>query len=235
MLTIAGEQYYSSVRQSLNELEIATQRLITGPDTDTVRLSVAPNFLVRWMMPRMQHFQKLHPEVELQISTSTGLIDFNSTNIDMAIYFGHGDWHDIEVIFLNHIDLIPVCSPGLARGSHQLKYPDDLRHHTLIHVNTRLNEWPEWLSLAGVEHRGFDRGLRLSNSQLATAAAQEGLGVALGDRTTSSREIEQGQLIVPFDIPLDTHKSYYLVYRKGRTKTRAMQVFLEWLMDEMQC
>ncbi len=219
----------------MNELEVATQRLVTGPDTNTVRLSVAPNFLVRWMMPRMQHFQKLHPEIELQISASTGLIDFNSTNIDMAIYYGYGDWHDIEMVFLNHIDLIPVCSPSLARGSHQLKHPEDLRHHTLIHVNTRLNEWPEWLSLAGVKYRGFDRGLRLSNSQLATAAAQEGLGVALGDRTTSLREIEQGQLIVPFDIPLDTHKSYYLVYRKGRTKTLAMQVFLEWLMDEMEC
>ena len=58
-----GEQYYSSVRQSLNELEVATQRVIAGPDTNSVKLSVAPNFLVRWLLPRMQHFQERHPEI----------------------------------------------------------------------------------------------------------------------------------------------------------------------------
>lgn len=208
--------------------------MIAGPDTNTVKLSVAPNFLVRWLLPRMQHFQDRHPEIELQISTSIAMIDFSTSSIDMAIYFGHGDWHDIEVIYLNHFDQIPVCSPDLLSKKHPLKHPEDLRHHTLIHVSSRLHEWPEWLSLAGVEYRGFDRGLRFSNSQLATAAAQEGLGVALGDLTLSSREISKGQLVVPFDIALDTHKSFYLVYRKGRPETRAMRAFREWMIEEMQ-
>ena len=228
-----GEQYYSSVRQSLNELEVATQRVIAGPDTNSVKLSVAPNFLVRWLLPRMQHFQERHPEIELQISTSIAEIDFTATNIDMAVYFGYGDWDDVEVIYLNHFDQIPVCSPGLLHKEHPLQQPEDLRHHTLIHVSSRLHEWPEWLSLAGIEYRGFERGLQFSNSQLATAAAQEGLGVALGDLTLSSREIEKGQLVVPFDIALDTHKSFYLVYRKGRPETPAMKAFREWVIEEM--
>lgn len=232
-LSPIGEQYYTSVRQSLNELEVATQRLLSNPETDTVTLSVAPNFLMRWMMPRMQHFQEQHPEVELQISASNGLIDFNSSNVDMAIYFGHGDWRGIEIIHLNHVYLVPVCSPKLMSGNNPLNRPEDLRKHTLIHVSKRLYEWPEWFEKAGVEYQESGHGLQLSSGQLATAAAQEGLGVALGDSTLSSREIEEGKLIVPFDILLDTHKSFYLVYQKGRLETAGMRAFRNWVMEEM--
>ncbi len=213
---------------------MATQRISDSPETDIVTISVAPNFLVRWLMPRMKSFHQRYPDVELQISASTGLIDFDRSNTDMAIYFGHGDWHDIEVHFLDHVYLVPVCSPKLIDSSHPLNEPEDLRRHTLIHVTKRLHEWPEWMKLAGVTNRGFGRGLRLSNSQLATAAAAEGLGVALGDSTLSSQEIEQGKLVMPFDIQLDTLKSFYLVYKKDRPLSYGMQAFKDWLIEEMQ-
>ncbi len=233
-LTPSGEKYFTSVRQSLNEIEVATQHLTARNDTDIVTLSVAPNFLVRWMMPRMQHFQERFPDVELQISASTGLIDFGSTNVDMAIYFGKGDWHGVEVNYLKHVDLVPVCSPALLSGANPIREPADLKRHTLIHVSKRLHEWPEWLHLAGVEYQGFGRGLQMSSSQLATAAARENLGIALGDSTLSSSEIEKGSLIKPFEIALDTHKAFFLVYRQGRPLSYGMQAFSEWIMQEMQ-
>lgn len=233
-LTAAGSQYLQSVRGALDEIEAATYRLTANPERDTVTISVAPNFLIRWLMPRMTRFQALYPDVELQISASSGLIDFNKQNTDMAVYFGHGDWHDIEVHFLRNVWLVPVCSPELLKGRHPLNEPADLRHHTLIHVSKRAYEWPEWLQLAGVEYKGFSRGLQLSSSQLATGAAQESLGVALADSTLTSREIEQGKLIMPFDIKLDTHKSFYLVYQKQRPLSYGMKVFKDWMISEMQ-
>ncbi|WP_086479068.1 transcriptional regulator GcvA [Oceanospirillum sanctuarii] len=233
-LTAAGAQYLQSVRGALDEIEAATYRLTSNPERDVVTISVAPNFLIRWLMPRMNRFQALFPDVELQISASSGLIDFNKQNTDMAVYYGHGDWHDIEVHFLRNVLLVPVCSPSLLEGRHALNEPVDLRHHTLIHVSKRLHEWPEWLQLAGVEYKGFSRGLQLSSSQLATGAAQEGLGVALADSTLTSREIEQGKLIMPFDIKLDTHKSFYLVYQKQRPLSYGMKVFKDWMIEEMQ-
>ncbi len=233
-LTPAGSQYLQSIRQALDEIEAATYRITSNPERDAVTISVAPNFLIRWLMPRMNRFQEQFPDVELQISASTGLIDFNKQNTDMAVYFGHGDWHDIEVHFLRNVLLVPVCSPNLLVGPKALQTPEDLRKNTLIHVSKRLYEWPEWLQLAGVEYKGFSRGLQLSSGQLATGAAQEGLGVALADSTLTSREIEQGRLAMPFDIMLDTHKSFYLVYQKNRPLSYGMQVFKDWMIEEMQ-
>jgi len=232
MLTPVGERYYRSVRQSLNELEVATQHLISSDESDMVTLSVAPNFLVRWLMPRMQYFQEKYPDVELQISASMGLVDFNNNNVDMAIYFGHGDWHDIDMHFLTHVHLVPMCSQKLLNRK-PLNDPEDLRNHTLIHVSKRMYEWPEWFELANVEYKGLKKGLKLSNGQLATAAAQEGLGVALANSTLSSNELKQGKLVMPFDIFLNTQKSYYLVSQKGKPLNYGMKVFKDWLMEEM--
>tara|TARA_B100000287_G_scaffold171543_2_gene161750 strand:- start:1394 stop:2263 length:870 start_codon:yes stop_codon:yes gene_type:complete len=232
-LTGAGEQYLVAVKHALDEIEVATQRLTSNLDTNVVNISVAPNFLIRWLMPRMSKFQELYPDVELQITTSLGLIDFSRSNTDMAVYFGNGDWKDIEMYFLRSLMLVPVCSPVLMRGPHPLKQVGDLKHHTLIYVSSRKHEWDDWLELAGAGFMKPKNSLAVSNGHLATAAALDNLGVALADITLTSREVESGRLVIPFDIPLDSHKAFYLVYRKHRPLTVGMKAFKEWLMQEM--
>lgn len=233
-LTPSGEQYLISVKHALDEIEMATHRLTANHETNVVKISVAPNFLTRWLMPRMSRFRELYPDVELQINASMGLLDFNRSSTDMAVYYGNGDWEDIEVHFLRKVMLVPVCSPKLLETSLPLETPEDLRHHTLIYVSKRKWEWDDWLQQAGVDFITPKGSLQLSSGQLATAAAQENLGVALADPTLTSREFSSGNLVVPFDIPLDTHKAFYLVYRKHRPLTAGMNAFKEWLMSEMQ-
>lgn len=233
-LTPSGEQYLMSVKHALDEIEMATHRLATNQETNVVQISVAPNFLTRWLMPRMSRFRELYPDVELQINASMGLLDFNRSSTDMAVYYGNGEWDDIEVHFLQKVMLVPVCSPKLLNGKFPLEVPEDLRHHTLIYVSKRKWEWENWLQLAGAEFITPRDTLQLSSGQLATAAAQENLGVALADPTLTSREISSGDLVVPFNIPLDTHRAFYLVYQKHRPLTSGMKAFKEWLMSEMQ-
>lgn len=233
-LTAEGEQYLTSVRHAFDEIEMATERLTAGQEGNVVKISVAPNFLTRWLMPRMSRFQALYPDIDLEINASMGLLDFDRTNTDMAIYFGNGDWDDIEVHFLRKVTLVPVCSPRLLTGRYPLKTPADLANQTLIYVSKRKWEWENWLQLSGVDFITVRHNLQMSSGQLATAAAQEGLGVALADSTLTSREINAGQLVVPFNIPLDTHRAFYLVYRKQRPLTAGMKAFKEWMMTEMQ-
>lgn len=233
-LTPSGEQYLMSVKHALDEIEMATHRLVGKQDTNVVQISVAPNFLTRWLMPRMSRFRELHPDIELQINASIGLLDFDQASTDMAVYYGNGDWDNIEVHFLRKVMLVPVCSPQLLNGTIPLKVPEDLRHHTLIYVSKRKWEWENWLQLAGVEFITPKSTMQLSSGHLTTAAAQENLGVALADPILTSREISSGNLVVPFNIPLDTHRAFYLVYRRHRPLTPGMNAFKQWLMSEMQ-
>lgn len=232
-LTDIGEKYLAPINHALREIELATEQLKAQSETDVITISMTPNFLTRWMMPRIGQFQALYPDIELQINASMGLIDFNKSSTDMAIYFGNGHWPDIEVHFLKDIHLVPVCSPDIITEAKPLSSPEHIAYHPLIHVSKRLTEWSKWLELAQVRFRERKPGLQLSNSMLTSAAAAENLGIALADPTLLTKEIESGQLIIPFDLPLNIHRSFYLVYQKDRPLSYGMSVFKNWLIKEM--
>ncbi len=234
LLTSAGEKYLASVEHALDELDSATRRLMSSPNAGAVNLSVAPAFLTRWLVPRLAQFQLDCPEVELRLSASNGLIDFAHSDTDMAVYVGSGEWRHVEKHFLRNMVLVPVCSPRLLKGPKPLKQPADLLSHTLIHVESRLDEWPQMLEEARIQKMGPSKGLTFSNTSLALSAAMEGVGIALADRELVEREVEYGQLVIPFDICLDTHKAFYLVYQKNRTLTHGMEAFRDWVLAQMQ-
>ncbi len=233
-ITPTGERYLQSIKESLNGIEVATQWITTHPNMGVVSINVAPNFLIRWLLPRLHRFQSVYPSIELQLSASNELIDLYENKTDMAIFFGHGDWHDIEIELLSSVYLVPVCTNHILQDQYPLKTPADLRHYPLIHVVKRLYEWPEWLQQQGVDYSGFSRGIQLSSSQLATAAARQDLGIALADKQLSAPEIDSGELIIPFDKTLDTRRGFYLAHNKNRAMTDAMTVFKQWVTDEMQ-
>ncbi|MCW8884977.1 MAG: transcriptional regulator GcvA [Motiliproteus sp.] len=233
-LTNAGEKYLPSIQHALDEIDAATRRLVANPNSGAVTLSVAPAFLTRWLMPRLSQFQEQFPEVELRLSASMDAVDFEHTDIDMAVRFGTGDWLGVKFDFLLGMTVVPVCSPALLQGKHPLKAIDDLRHHTLIQVNTRLDEWRVLLRSAGIDEVGFGKELRFSSTSLATAAAVEGLGIALADKHLVSKELRSGALTVPFDISLDTHSAFYLVLPESRPMSHGMTVFREWILEAIK-
>lgn len=233
-LTAAGEKYLPAIQHALDEIDSATRRLVANPNAGTVTLSVSPAFLTRWLMPRLTHFQERYPDVELRLSASMSEVDFSQSDIDMAVRFGRGDWTGGESQFLLGMSVVPVCSPRLLGGKHPLKTPDDLRYQTLIHVSTRMDEWRAWLRAVRIEEAGFGKDLRFSSTSLATGAAVEGLGIALADRHLVAKELRSGQLVVPFDIALDTQSAFYLVWPKNRPMSYSKKAFHEWILEEVE-
>ncbi|WP_286237236.1 transcriptional regulator GcvA [Neptuniibacter halophilus] len=233
-LTAPGERYLISVQTALDEIDDATRRLMTTPNSGVVNLSVAPAFLTRWLVPRINHFQNHNPEVELRLTASMSQIDFRYSDMDMAVFFGDGNWPDLHTHHLRNVHSVPVCSPKLLEGKPDIKTAEDLLKYTLIHVSKRDTEWKSLLRQEGVSRIDTARNMTFSNTSLALGAAMEGLGIALADRGLAVRELEYGQLICPLDITLNTQKAFYLVYQKSRPLTESMQAFRDWILDEMQ-
>lgn len=233
-LTPSGEKYLAPVQHALDEIDAATRRVMANPNAGAVTLSVAPAFLTRWLMPRLGHFQEQFPDVELRLSASMGNVDFAHSDIDLAVRFGRGDWPGLDADFLLGMSVVPVCSPQLLSGSNGLKTPDDMRHHRLIHVSTRMDEWRAWLRSAGIDEEGFGKDLRFSSTSLATGAAIEGLGIALADRHLVTKELRRGELVIPFDISLDTDSAFYLVSPEGQPLSYSAAIFKSWILEEIK-
>tara|TARA_R110002095_G_scaffold199615_2_gene179557 strand:- start:2499 stop:3398 length:900 start_codon:yes stop_codon:yes gene_type:complete len=230
-LTPGGEKYLPPIRHALDEIDAATRLLLNNPNTGTVTLSVAPAFLTRWLMPRLISFQEQYPDVELRSSAVMGNVDFNHSDIDLAVRFGRGKWENMVVDFLFGMSVVPVCSPGLLRGKNPLQTPGDLRHHTLIQVSTRMDEWRAWLRAAGIDSTGFAKDLRFSSTSLATGAAIEGLGIALADRHLVAKELKRGDLVIPFDLTLDTDSAFYLVSPVDQPMSASASLFRGWILE----
>jgi len=233
ILTAAGGKYLSGIQHALDEIDSVTRRLMASPNVGAVNLSAVPAFLTRWLVPRITQFQQQHPDLELRISANPGSIDFYNSDTDMAIYFGSGEWQDVEMHYLRNVVVVPVCSPALLQQKPTINTPEAMLNHSLIHVTSRTNEWPDLLRQTGIEYPRNQKGLSFSSTSLALGAAMEGVGIALADKMLVEREVEYGQLVVPFDLQLDTHKGFYLVYQKERKLTYAMQAFKDWLLTEI--
>jgi LysR family transcriptional regulator, glycine cleavage system transcriptional activator len=233
ILTEAGESYLKPIKSIFEQLENATSELKSKQKTGSLRLAVAPAFLTRWLMPRMERFQDRYPDIQIEISSSTGLVDFSANDIDMAVYFGNGDWEDVEAHYLRPARLSPVCNPRLIKPEQPITKPEDMRFYPLLHVTKRKDEWHDWLQQHDLDPKLFRRGLMFSSGSLTAGAAAQGLGISLTDPELVMPEIEAGTLKVLFNEHLITNRSFYLVYEKRRSVTSAMSAFKEWIIEEM--
>lgn len=231
-LTQAGDEYYRSIQKALMEIDKSTQRLMSSHQSGELHLSMAPAFLTRWLLPRISGFYQTHPDVHLELSSTAGIIDFGSSETDMAVYFGNGEWPNVETHFLRDYQHRPVFSPALLKHG-PIDQPEDILNHTLLHVTKRLDDWERWCKKADISYRETRQGMDLSSGALTAIAAINGLGVALADVGFVSEELNSGKLLAPFDISMGNGKSFYLVYQKNRAMTYAMKAFQTWLMDEM--
>src|SRR5947209_987635 len=202
-LTREAEAYLPAVRTAFDDLRQATARLRRPASDGLLVVSTMASLAAKWLVTRVAGFQEAHPGIEVRISTSPHLVDFDREAVDMAVRYGHGKWPGLRADWLMAEDIFPVCSPKLLRGEHPLRGPQDLEHHTLLHATVSREDWQLWLTAAGLPvSLAKRRGLNFDQSFMAIQAAVEGLGVALGRTRFVEADIAAGRLLVPFDVVL---------------------------------
>ena len=87
---------------------------LTGTDgADRLRLKVPPTFAMKWLIPRLPKFAAAHPEIQLSVSSSISLVDFESEPIDAALRFGPGAWPGVVAEHLFDEWMTPLASPAV--------------------------------------------------------------------------------------------------------------------------
>jgi len=247
-LTSEAQTILPKVREGLENLQDAVDRLRTREASAALTVIAPPNFASRWLVPRLQGFTSAHPSLELHVASRQATIDGRANGESarvsdaregaptVAIRFGNGQYAGYRVDEVFSVDYVPVCSPELMRGEHRLKKPEDLRYHTLLHDDTVTEDnarpnWGDWLQAAGVG--GIDQhGPHFSDASLALEAAIEGLGVALAIKPLLCAEIEAGRLVVPFDLALPARWAYFLAAPESVADNSAVTAFREWILSE---
>jgi LysR family transcriptional regulator, glycine cleavage system transcriptional activator len=236
-LTDAGQAFQPLLSDGFERLAAAVAVLQATERAGILTVSVAPSFAGKWLVPRIERFAALHPEIDLRISASMALVDFRSDQVDVAIRFGQGRYPGLKVDKLFSESVTPLCSPAFTQGPHPLRTPEDLRHHTLLHDDSAYAvgptpDWRMWLKLAGHEDVDARRGLRFSHAEHALQAACDGLGVVLGRQSLAAGDIAAGRLVRPFHLVLPIDFGYFLVRPEAGEERPKVAAFREWILGE---
>src|SRR3984957_13187869 len=132
-LTREAEEYLPSVRAAFEDLRRATARLLRTGHEGRLTVSTTASLATKWLVSRVAAFQDANPGLEVRISTSTHLVDFQREEVDIAVRYGLGVWPGLRAHWLMAERLFPVCSPALLNRATPLRRPEDLANHTLLH------------------------------------------------------------------------------------------------------
>ena len=230
MLTDAGQAYYPAIREAIDAIRQATERLYELESTGTLTVTMLASFAAKWLVPRLGRFRARCPDIDVLLSTSSKLIDFQRDDVDIGIRYGAGEWPNVISEKLFSEDLFPVCSPALLDGAIPLREPADLAHHMLLQDAGM--DWRTWLIAAGIGDVELHFGTSFIDSSLALQAAMAGQGVALGRMALVADDLAAGRLVRPFQISLPSNFAYYIVCSVHTGESPKIKAFSDWLKDE---
>ncbi|HTH17393.1 MAG TPA: transcriptional regulator GcvA [Magnetospirillum sp.] len=234
-LTEAAANALPLVSDSFDLMERAVERLRQGRDGGPLVVSASPSFAARWLIPRMARFQERHPDIDLRLSASIRLVDFDTEDVDVAIRYGGGRYPGLHVERLKAEEVVPVANPHLAK---RLKQPADLLEVGLLHNasldwDTTFPTWPGWLANAGVMVPPEVQARRFDDFNLVLQAVLAGLGVALMWRTLVTDELADGRLVALFPAqPLVN--AYHLVCPPKYLDNPKVAAFRAWVREEVE-
>jgi len=231
ILTAAGKAYMPALGEALDRIASATEHLRGRPARNTLAVRTTPAFANRWLMPRLNAFRHGHPEITVDLTTSIEPIDFAGEIVDIAVWYGYGDWPQLDSESLLRSRLVPVCSSALLRDGPALRAPDDLRHYTLLH-NAMSDDWARWLRAAGAETVDPTRGPRFGDCNLMMQAAVEGQGVALTFEALVRADLAAKRLVELFDVRLLPEAWYYILMPPAARRRPKVAAFRDWLQTE---
>jgi len=232
-LTPQAQDYAAEIRTSLNQIAQATLRLQTAPLSGTLNLAILPAFGMRWLMPRLPEFARLHPDVTINMTTRLEPFSFASEAFDAAIHFGQAEWPGTQAMLLKSEQLVPVCAPDLV-GARELKGPKDILSLPLLHIQTRPEAWSDWFKAHGVTPPPTVGGTMYDQFSTITQAALHGLGVALMPDYLVEQDVATGRLMALHPAPTETRGAYYLVWPTSKAQMSALVKFRDWLATKAQ-
>ena len=233
VLNPAGHTLLHAAEAALAQLEAARAEAArsSAQHQAYLRLTTAPSFGQRWLLPRMGRWRERHPELGIDLHTSMHLEDLARGGFDAAVRQGRGPWRGLEAEPLIDSPRIAVGAPAAAArlGGRGLAA---LAEEPLL-GNTAL--WQQWFALGGL--RPAVRPVAAFNDAgLMLQAVEQGLGIALVRGLLAVDALRDGRLVQLSTLALaggDAGDGHWLVYPPGRRDAPGIAALRDWLHEEL--
>ena len=242
-MTQSGQMLLRSVEAGLQKIDASVRQIRQVRSRKRVSVTTFASFGSLWLLPRIEAFQRRHPDIDIRVSAGDAIADLDDPELDLALRYCSPAQAPAGAQRLFGEVLTPVVSRSLAEqirvgDAPPLSTAADLVQHTLAEEDdtkssTEYLSWRRWLTLNGQPALQPKRWLYLNFTYQQVQAALAGHGVALARVALVFEALQRGELVEPFGLGgrIASPYMYWLVSAPASRARPEVKQFCDWVLD----
>lgn len=237
-LTDIGIGLRDAVSLGLGHVAAALEAARDVPNPQELRIACNFGVAYTWLMPRFSRLREVLGEWSPRLVTSDIALDYDSTDVDVSIRFGNGQWPKRQARQIIRESVVPVAAPGFARdhGLDASMPAAGLPPLPLLHFDRGKGgwlTWPLWFEALDVAYHPRPEPYYFENYAFLLQAALEGRGIALGWRQLVDTYLDAGTLVAAGPQVDRPGHGYWLVWDSDRVPAPVIDRMATWFDDEL--
>lgn len=198
----------------------------------TINLSTTPAFLSYWLLPRIERFYRLWPQVQINFHSSVEVVDLNKRDVDFVIRYSEPGKYTAVATLQDFFSVV-------STPRYPLQSPAEVVQQRLISFEWFLKdcEYPTWAAFFHDHHYAVAADqlnyLQFSDESIAIQATVAGQGIALMSSILTQHLVDNQLLYRPFPYEL-TGLAYHLLTGNNFSPNPEKTAFIEWLSQEFR-
>ena len=195
-LTSEGHVFFERVTPILADLSQAERDAGSGTAelTGHLRITLSPWILSRFILPIMPSFQSAHPRLTCEFLAVDRYVSLVAEGQDCAIRVGQLEDSALVARKLGNNERIICCAPAFLSRYGPFNSVDDLINAPWVCL-----PWQRRFAVKDAKARRRDISVAgsvlVSNSDMLTEAAVQGIGITVKSRLAVQNELTQGDLV----------------------------------------
>lgn len=240
-LTQDGQLFYERSKDLVADMDNVQNlfRQDTSRLRGRLRVDMSLPIARQVVIPRLPEFLALHPELQLELSSTDRLVDVIHEGFDCVLRAGELQDSSLIARPLGRYQMINCVSPSYIAQYGEPQTLDDLPQHHLVHYVSNFGSrslgfeyqlahdaTPQYVAMQGA--------LTVNNTDAYTSACLAGLGIIQVPKAGAQAYLDSGQLveILPEYRPASMPVS--ILYPNRRHVPQRVQVFMTWLASLVQ-
>lgn len=226
-LTDAGERFYLRCTRMLEEARLAVEeaRCEHAQLKGTLRITTTLEYALAVVAPAVEAFRRLHPDLNVHLSTSSTHADLISERFDVAIRLGRLLDSNHRALQLSTFEVFAVAAPQFVGVRHleDLEQVPRLGHGRLTELTVT--------DPSGGEHsyRAGPAALMADSAAVLQAFALRGHGVAVLPQWLVQDDLEAGRLVRLLADHRFAPQGVYAVYPDTRHLPLKVRAFMDFM------
>ncbi len=237
-LTDAGRLVLERARTLVAEADDLEAQVKLGIDqlSGVIRLSVPIDLGENRIVPLIDEFMDLHPEVAVELVLSDGYVDIVGQGLDLAIRFGALKDSSLMVKKLGDNRRVICAAPSYLIAQGTPRHPDDLVEHNCLIMQLGQTVDREWSFRIGTQMCEIS----VSGNRIANSGAQvrrwclAGRGIALKSIWDVRENLKDGSLVELLkDFAPPSQSALQILFPRATYPIRRVRAFIDFLAERI--